>query len=255
MNDFKNGFHSRHRKISNEVYSKERLESIQRIISRLDENNQTKYYQILIDSEVIVHKTNDPNRFFEYLDYIEPNSHVLEVRTFFGSSPNCNSHRFYFKGLPAQNLGGIDVDEKIQVALHQKNLETEIMLLQRDKDLLLEKIESQKKKLKNYKKLQEKLDEKQIDINDLFTKGVQLIGMINSKKTPQVEQVQGLPEMGIEQVKEESETDKHFQELKENYSESEIKNSIQAWEFFAQHPELKNEFESIIKQKLNNEST
>lgn len=246
---------------SKEPYSIERLENIKRIISRFQENGKSKDYSISIDGEMIVPRTSDPEQFDEYFDFVNQHTQYLEVRTFFGDSPNCNVYKFFMMGASFQGLqgvpqlGAVEVNEKIQDALSRQRLETDIRILEKEKAQQDAEILVLKKKLKGFKKLQAKLDEKQIDISDLFTKGIELFGAMHAKKLAGTAQVQGLPtttpaEVEIVAETQSSEADQHFEELKTVYSEKELLRAMQASQIFAKYPELRGEFQAIVNAKI-----
>jgi|GEM_PF-3426337 len=250
---------SNNTRTSKEPYSRERLENIKRIVSRFQQNGKGKRYSIIVDGEMVVPKTDDPEQFDEYLDYINLHTEYVEVRTYYGNSPNCNVYKFFMRGTPLQGLpqlGAVEVQEKIDQALSRQKLETDIRILEKDKAQLEELVSSLRKKLKGFKKLQAKLDEKQIDIGDLFTKGIELFGAFQAKKNGFPTQVQGLPETPsaeVELVSEQSETDKHFEELKSKYSDKQLLRAMQASELFAKYPELREDFKAIINAKIKND--
>lgn len=246
-----------------EPYSRERLENLKNIVSRFRKNGKGKRYSIIVDGEMVIPKTDDPEQFDEYLDYVDHLTYYVEVRTYFGNSPNCNIYRFDLReatpppqtlqGVP--QLGALEVQEKIQDALSRQRLETDILLLEREKAQKDEEILNLRKKLKGYKKLQAKLDEKQIDISELFTKGIELFGAFQAKKMATNGQVQGLPstppsEVEITPESLPSEVDQHFEDLKTVYSEKQLMRALQASELFAKYPELRGEFQAIVNAKI-----
>jgi hypothetical protein len=120
-----------------------------------------------------------------------------------------------------------------------KNLEEQTLLL--------------KKKLKKYKKLQSKLDEKQIDINDLFTKGIELFGAFQGKKMGADKQVEGLPQVttvDVEAIEEKTPAQDHFDQLKSTYSDEQLLKAMKTSEVFVRYPDLREEFQAIVKSKM-----
>lgn len=242
---------------SEEPYSVERLDALKKIIFHFYENELPKFYSIFIDGEMVVPRTDDPEKFDTYKVFMEPHTQMVEVRTFFKTSPNCKIYQFKlretYKG-SLNGLGAVEVNEKIEQALKQQKLETTIMMLEKDKSFLEEQILGLKKKLKGFKKLQAQLDEKQLDLGDLLTKGMQLYGVVKGQGVPALDgQVQGLPqsEQPVEIEKETSEADQKFEALKSEYSEKQLTKAINAFELFAKHPELREEFQELITSKIN----
>lgn len=236
-----------------EPYTRERMESIKHIVSRYQKNGKDKLFSISVDGEIVVPKTSDVEQFDDYLEYMNSHTHYIEVRTYFGHSFNCNVYRLTLKEQIQQNtlqgipqLGALEVQEKINDALSKQKLENDVFMLEKENHNL-------RKKLKGFKKLQAKLDEKQIDISELFTKGIELFGAFQAKKLASTAQVQGLPTPPAAEVEitpELSEVDQHFNELKREYSDKQILNALQASELFAKFPELRSEFQAIVNAKI-----
>lgn len=266
MEDFQEnkGLRANYTRKSVERYSRDRLENLKQIVSRFQRNGKGKLYSITVDGELVIPKTNDPEQFDEYLDYLHPTTECIEVRTYYGTSPNCNLYKFYLREVPVfqspqalqgvPQLGAVEVEEKIQQALSRQKMETEIMLLGREVQQKDAEIENLKKKLKNFKKLQAKLDEKQIDISELFTKGIELYGAFQAKKTGVETPIQGPPQTPPAEVviePQSSALDRHIEELKNTYTEDQLIDALHAGELFARYPELKDDFQRIIHQKIN----
>jgi hypothetical protein len=239
-----------------EDYSPERVQRLKRIIVNLQNKGAVKMYSITIDGEIIVARTEDIEEFDDHLDFVEPDSKVIEIRTFFGSSPNCNLYQFFVHGKPQQTssgLGAIEINDRIQDALYKQQLETSIKLLEKDNKNLEEQTLLLKKKLKKYKKLQSKLDEKQIDINDLFTKGIELFGAFQGKKMGADKQVEGLPQVttvDVEAIEEKTPAQDHFDQLKSTYSDEQLLKAMKTSEVFVRYPDLREEFQAIVKSKM-----
>ncbi len=234
-------------KVHNEPFSKDRMESIKRIVANYANQGRKKRFSISVDSELIVPSTTDIDMFDDYLDFIDSHTRNIEVRLYFGDSPNANRYLFYLKE-PA--LDGFnkekerfqeegDVDKKIEDALVKQSLETEVVLLRK-------KVKRLKRKVNDY---EAQLGEKGTDVKELLSQGLQLYGEYKSKTPPPPTPVHGLPHAEVEIEAEFSECDKFYQELKENYSEQELQKALKSWEIFAEYPELKQEFTAIVQQK------
>ena len=242
-----------------EAYSPERLERLKRLINNMQERGRVKFFSINLDGEMVVPRTNDLEEFDDLLDFIEPHSKLIEIRTFFGNSSNCNTYQFYLYGLPQQpttnslnGLGAVEVNEKIQEALHKQQLETQLLLMEKEKQALADQVLQLKKKMKKYKNLQTQLDEKKIDINDLLTKGIELLGVFQAKKNGSNAPIQGLPNLPpseVELVEEKTPAQDHFEQLKDKYSDDQLLRAMKTSEVFVKYPELREEFQAIVKSK------
>lgn len=230
-------------KVFNESYSKERLDAIKRLVSNFYEQGRKKKYSISVDGELIVPCTNDPSTFDEYMDFIEPHTQNVEVRLYFGNSPNSNRYIFHLKEYA---LNGIhekteDVETRIASALERQSLLTEVEYLRR-------KVKKLKLKLGE---TEEQLGDKQVDVKDLLSQAMQLYGHFNNKTPPISNPIQGIAESEVEIEAELSVTDKFYQELKDEYGEDKLERAIKTWEVFAKYPELRQEFYAVVNSKNN----
>jgi chromosome segregation ATPase len=132
------------------------------------------------------------------------------------------------------------VNDIVADALERQSIETELETLRR----------KYKKLKKKYRIAASELAEKQTDIKDILTQGMQLYGVINAGKAADSSQVQGLPPTHEVQIEKElSEADEFYEELKEQLGEQKLIAALKTWAVFASHPELRAEFQQIVKQK------
>lgn len=231
-------------KVHNDPYSKDRMEAIKRIVAKYGNQGRKKRFSISVDSELIVPPTTDIDMFDDYLDFIDTHTRNIEVRLYFGDSPNANRYLFYLQepaldGVKSKQNEGIDMDKKIEEALQKQSLETQVVLLEK-------KVKRLKKKVKSY---EEQLGTKSTDVKELLSQGLQLYGEFKGKTPPTPTPVHGLPHAEVELEEELSECDKFYEELKEIYGEKHLVKAINTWGVFAKHPELHQEFHAIINQK------
>jgi len=230
-------------KVFHEPYSEDRLNALKRLLEKLQSQLRKKRYSILVDGEMIVHNSYDPALFDDYLDYVEPHTNSVEVRMYFGDSPNANRYLFHLKEQTTNGLNGFkggkeNVNDLIAEALEKQSIESELTQLRR-------KYKKTKRRLREAEQL---LEEKQVDVKDLLTQGMQLYGTFQGRN-PAAGTVQGLPQTSdVEIVQELSEADEFFQELKEQLGEEKLVNALKIWKIFAKHPEMRSEFLDIIQQ-------
>jgi len=232
-------------KVFHERFSHERLDAIKRIITNFEQQGRKKRFSISVDGELIVPCTSDSEQFIEYMEFLEPHTEHVEVRLYFGDSPNSNRYIFHLKeqaleGLNQNGLGALEVENKVQDALEKQKMEADLLELQK-------KVKRLKRKLRDAK---DQLGDKQTDFKELISQGMQLYGTFSSKSTPQI---QGSPlgQAEVQIEKEQSECDKFYEELKEKYSEKDLEKALKTWEVFASYPDLRQEFYSIINAKTN----
>lgn len=243
MEDHRN----RTRRVFTEVYTPERIERLKSIIRDFQQQGNGRRYCILVDGEMVVPVNTDENNFDNYQRYINAHTETVEVRMFFGKSPNCNRHVFHTKPTSLNGTPEKDIEQRIKEALQKQKMETQMSLLKRE-------LKRKNKKLRQYKVLQAELDEKKIDIKELISKGIELYGQFNANQKGVVAPgaVEGTPPAEVEvHIEPESKADKHYQQMKGQYSEKELEKALKTWEIFAAYPQLREEFNRVITQKIN----
>lgn len=231
-------------KVFHEPYSEDRLNALKRLLEKLQSQLRKKRYSILVDGEMIVHNSYDPELFDDYLDYVEPHTNTVEVRLYFGDSPNGNRYLFHLKeqttnGLNGLNGGKENVNDLIAEALEKQSIESELTQLRK-------KYKKTKRRLREAEQL---LEEKQVDVKDLLSQGMQLYGAFQGNN-PAAGTIQGLPPVSDVQIEPDlSEADEFYQELKEQLGEEKLMNALKIWKIFAKHPEMRSEFLDIIQEK------
>lgn len=230
-------------KVFHEPYSEERLNAIKRIVETQQSQGKQKRYSISVDGEMIINNTADLELFDTYLEYIEPHTEKIEVRLYFGVSPNGNRYVFHLKEKSFNGLGDpgkpVHVNDMIAEALERQSIESELIELRR----------KYKKLKRKYKVAESELSDKQGDVKDLISQGMQLYGAFNAQKSAN-QQVQGLPPVEEVQIERElSEADKFYEELKSQLGEPKLTAALKTWAVFATHPELRSEFQAIVNQK------
>jgi len=220
-----------------------RIERLRTIIQDYEDQGKAKRYCIIVDGEMVVPINSEASNFDNYKRYIIGNSNTVEIRMYFGKSPNFNRHIFKTNYSALAGTPSKDVDQIVKDALEKERKDNKILMLQQE-------LKRKNKKLKQYKALQATLDEKKLDIKDLVKDGIQLMGQFQAMKnggTP----VQGIPDAEVEvRVETETPIDLHFLQLKKDYEGEELEKAIKIWEIFTAYPQLQKEFMSIINQKI-----
>lgn len=220
-----------------------RIERLRTIIQDYEDQGKAKRYCIIVDGEMVVPVNSEASNFDNYKRYIIGNSNTVEIRMYFGKSPNFNRHVFKTNYSALAGTPSKDVDQIVKDALEKERKDNKILMLEQE-------LKRKNKKLKQYKALQATLDEKKLDLKDLVKDGIQLMGQFQAMKngaTP----VQGIQEAEVEvKVESESPIDLHFNQLKKDYEGEELEKAIKIWEIFTAYPQLQKEFMSIINQKI-----
>jgi len=240
-------------KIFTETYNPQRIERLKNIITDFRQQGRPKRYCILVDGEMVVSINKDPSNFDNYKRYLETHTINIEVRMFFGDSPNCNKHIFHTS---QASLSGTQkgVQQQIEEALEKQRIKAEI-------ETLRSKLKRKNKIIEEYEEiideLEEKLDKNKVDIKGVLDKGMELFGKWNANKD--AKPVQGIPEGKVEvevqaegepEVKAETKSDKFYLKMKNKYSQERLDGSLKIWSVWLKHPEMRDEFMVIVKQKI-----
>ena len=234
-------------KVFREVYNPERIELLKSIVNDHYKQGSRKFYSILVDGETVVAKTSDSRSFDNYKKYLMSNTKTLEIRMYFGNSPSANRHLFQ---MSTTGLGGFrpeDVEEKIKQALAKQKIENELIYLRKE-------LKRKNKKLLKLKELEAELEKakQKPDLEKIIEKSANLFHSIKGNKPPTA--LQGAPEnnseVEVEIEAEETEADRFYQNLLDNYDEKEVIRALKTWAVFTKYPELKDEFVAIVNQKI-----
>lgn len=250
-----------------DTYSPERMERMKQILEMSADEGEPQYYSILVDGMIVVKKTIDIDKFDNYMTFVYPQTRCVELKTFFGDSPNCNTYRLLVSAVPpatlqgAPQLGAVEISEKINEAVIRERHQNKIEGLEKENARLEEENATLRKKLKKYKKLEEESRANNKSENrELIKTGVELFGPFLAAKmgATSAAPVDGLPPVAPQPVEveivpesEPSEVDKQFEVMKSEYSEKELERALQTMHLFAEHPELSSEFQSVITNKIN----
>lgn len=226
-----------------EGFDPERIERLKMIIKDFEDQGKAKRYSIIVDGEMVVPTNSEAAKFDNYKRYLLGSSNEVEVRMFFGESPNCNKHIFK---TDHSTLNGPkkDVDTMVQEALIKERQQNKIKALESE-------LKRKNKKLKQFKELQAQLEEKKLNVKDLIQDGIKVLGQINAMRNGSATPIQGVNDAEVEvEVEPDSPIDKHIQQLRKDYTEKELEKGIQIWEIFTAHPNLQQDFMKIINQKI-----
>lgn len=253
MSEFEENKPQRKASVFTEKYSPERLNALKRLINNQNQQGIKRDFSISIDGEVIVPRSSEPLMFDTYQRYIEAHTKTIEVRLYFGESPNSNLYIFDLEGQSAnQSLGSIPAgqqfkeDDRIELILQKKDLENQLNFIKYE-------LKRNKKKVKKYKKI--KGETAGMDIKELLLNGIEIFKQYNISKQPALVQgqMEGVQEsqVQIEPEVELSKVEKKFQKLKANHSEAELEQALAAWSLLAKHPEVMEQVAQIIETKNN----
>lgn len=229
-----------------EGYDPQRIERLKTIIQDYEDQGKSKRYCIIVDGEMVVPVNAEASNFDKYKRYIIGNTNTVEIRMYFGKSPNFNRHVFKTNYSSLAGTPSKDVDQIVQEALDKERQEQKIKRLEQE-------LERKNKKLKAYKDLEAKFKEKKPNMQEIIKDGIQLMGAFHTMRNGIASPVQGVSDAEVE-IHAEDETenpvDLYFKKLKETYSQKDLLTSMQIWEKLALYPDLEPKFIKIINQKI-----
>lgn len=120
--------------VFNEPYNESAIYRFKQLVQKFYEQNERKFYSILVDGETVVKKTSDSRKFDGYQDFINDYTKKVEVRIFINehpNSPNCNRYIFRMGGTLAGVPNPVDVKAEIKKALKKQRQENEIINLKK----------------------------------------------------------------------------------------------------------------------------
>jgi len=115
-------------RITSETYSEAGMERIKRLLHNFSDAGEPKLYSVLVDGEMVVPKTENPDVFDTHRDFVNELTREVIVRLYFGSSPNCNTYKFSVA--KPNTISGVSTPEnQIAQALENQRKEMQILTL------------------------------------------------------------------------------------------------------------------------------
>lgn len=143
--------------ITTEKYDIVKLERLKHFLEANVEKGKPKFYEIFVDNLKAVDKTNDPSCFDEYQMYQNDDTRMIKV-LIYTSTENCpRNDKFIFTLRDPYNerkqeeLGGLEVENKISSAIEQERNRIQLEQLQKE-------LEQVKDELEDCEDYNEKLD-------------------------------------------------------------------------------------------------
>ncbi|GAB5417614.1 MAG: hypothetical protein Crog4KO_25990 [Crocinitomicaceae bacterium] len=134
-------------RVSSEVYSEQAVERIKRLVENFFISGEQKQYAILVDGEMVVPRTADPDLFDDYKGFVHDLTKQVTVRLFYGNSPNCNTYKFQVVAQKEALSGALLAEQKVQEAIEKYKQEQEINRLKERNEALEKKVSKLKGKL------------------------------------------------------------------------------------------------------------
>ena len=130
-----------------------KLESIFRSLENRKAKGNHSYYQVVVDGLTVTPRTDNLEYFWEFKDYLNPDSENLEILCFMGQSYRNTRHHVPLGGPPPQEkLDQEEIDRIVEERVQQwiKEKEFEKTVKERDKlKAKVKKLEKENKELKD----------------------------------------------------------------------------------------------------------
>jgi len=151
-----------------EKYEQKKIDNLIQYLRLYSDKGQPIDYEILVDGFKAVRRTNDPDMFTMFENFVTADTRSIEVLLFTGSSNNNEKRIFYFGDQPKEGLSGLDVknivDEEVQRKLREKEYET----LKDDNKKLQQHIADLEGEVEELEKQNARLEMKQSPLNSFL---------------------------------------------------------------------------------------
>jgi len=246
-----------------EKYEQKKIDNLIQYLRLYSDKGQPIDYEILVDGFKAVRRTNDPDMFIMFENFVTAETRSIEVLLFTGSSNNNEKRIFYFGELPKEGLSGVDVknivDEEVQRKLREREYET----LKDENRKLQQQITDLESEVDELEKQNARLELKQSPLNSfLGDVGSSLVESF-IKRNPKLmsafpggEALAGLLQTGGEETGEEHESDSEVSftpkasSSASRHGEAVLSENDQAAIHFVNQLKTqftKNEFESVLE--------
>lgn len=160
-----------------ERYEQAKIEKLIQYLRFYSEKGQPVDYEILIDNFKAVRRTNDPENFLIFKNFIAADTRVMQVLLFSGSSNNNEKRTFDFGELPSKNENKISSSSSRKTVNEQLNKNQKVIDLQEENAAL-------KKRIFELQKKNEVLEQRQLWFNTLLKDiSSRIVEKVSSLKT------------------------------------------------------------------------
>lgn len=143
--------------LSKQKYDPVKVSKLAEVLRLHHEKGNAMDYEIILDGLKVVRRTNDPELFSLFENFIAADTKLLEIVIFPGASNNNEKHLFTFTEEKEQGLSGIEIDHRIQEQVQKERKEWEFELLKKEHAELKEEVEELEKEVERLEKVNEDL--------------------------------------------------------------------------------------------------
>jgi hypothetical protein len=154
-----------------EKYEQRKIDNLIQYLRLYQQKGQPIDYEILVDGFKAVRRTNDPDMFTMFENFVTADTRSIEILLFTGSSNNNEKRIFYFGDLPKEKeegLSGIEVQNMVSEQVNQKLREKEFKALQEENNDLKKHIADLESEVEELEKHNAKLELKQSPLNNFL---------------------------------------------------------------------------------------
>ncbi|HSZ72474.1 MAG TPA: hypothetical protein VK750_07335 [Cytophagaceae bacterium] len=139
--------------VAKQKYTQEKIDKLLDYLNLYKDKNQSIDYEILVDGFKAVRRTSDPEMFNIYDNFVTPESKVIEVLFYTGTSNNNDKYIFTLQEEPKeQGLSGIEIDNRIQEGIEREKRNWEFDDLRKKNKELKEEIDELENEIEKLEK-------------------------------------------------------------------------------------------------------
>lgn len=144
--------------ISKQKYDPEQLQKLANLVRIYKEKDQPFDYEIAVDGLKVVRRTNDPEMFFLFENFITGETKNIEV-IFYNGSSNVNEKRIFtfVEEVTDKGLSGVEVDARIQEQVEKQKKEWEHGRVLEENKELKQEVDELEKEVERLEKVNEDL--------------------------------------------------------------------------------------------------
>jgi hypothetical protein len=156
-----------------EKYEQRKIDNLIQYLRLYQDKGQPIDYEILVDGFKAVRRTNDPDMFLMFENFVTADTNSIEVLLFTGSSNNNEKRIFYF-GEPTKEkekpepLSGIEVKSMVDEEVRRKLLEKQFEDTKRQKEELEGEVKTLLSEINDLEKQIAVLESKQSPLNNFL---------------------------------------------------------------------------------------
>jgi hypothetical protein len=151
-----------------EKYEQKKIDNLLQYLRLYSDKGQPIDFEILVDGFKAVRRTNDPDMFSMFENFVTADTRSIEVLLFTGSSNNNEKRIFYFGDLPKEGLSGVDVKNIVDEEVQRKLREKEYDALKEENKKLQKHIEDLESEVDELEKQNARLELKQSPLNSFL---------------------------------------------------------------------------------------